>query len=27
VIEVWLSKEADGKRPKVLKIHHIKAAY
>ena len=27
VIEVWLSKEKDGKKPKVLKIHHIKAAY
>ena len=27
VIEVWLTKPNDGKSPKVLKIHHIKAAY
>ena len=27
VIEVWLEKREDGKRPRVLKIHHIKAAY
>ncbi len=27
VIEVWLSKPENGKRPKVLKINHIKAAY
>ena len=27
VIEVWLSRETDGKRPRVLKIRHIKAAY
>ncbi len=27
VIEVWLARPENGKRPKVLKIHHIKAAY
>ena len=27
VIEVWLSREQSGKPPRVLKIHHIKAAY
>ena len=27
VIEVWLSRETNGKPPRVLKIHHIKAAY
>lgn len=27
VIEVWLSRPENGKRPKVLRIHHIKAAY
>ena len=27
VIEVWLSKPTDKKRPKVLQIRHIKAAY
>lgn len=27
VIEVWLSKPLAGKRPRVLRIHHIKAAY
>ena len=27
VIEVWLQKSENGGRPKVLKIHHIKAAY
>lgn len=27
VIEVWLARESDGNRPRVLKIHHIKAAY
>ena len=27
VIEVWLSKPENGKKPKVLKINHIKAAY
>ncbi len=27
VIEVWLQKNENGCRPKVLKIHHIKAAY
>ncbi|MBQ7347960.1 MAG: YraN family protein [Clostridia bacterium] len=27
VIEVWLLQSADGKRPKVFKIYHIKAAY
>ena len=27
VIEVWLSKQTDKKRPKVLKIRHLKAAY
>ena len=27
VIEVWLTKPLHGKRPRVLKINHIKAAY
>jgi len=27
VIEVWLEKPENKKHPKVLKIHHIKAAY
>ncbi len=27
VVEVWLSPAENGKRPKVLKIHHIPAAY
>ena len=27
VIEVWLSRETPTKQPRVLKIHHIKAAY
>lgn len=27
VIEVWLQKAPEGKRPKVLKINHMKAAY
>ena len=27
VIEVWLQKAPVGKRPKVLKVNHIKAAY
>lgn len=27
VIEVWLAKGEDSKRPRVLKIHHMKAAY
>ena len=27
VIEVWLSRESNGKPPRMLKIHHIKAAY
>ena len=27
VIEVWLLRDPRAKRPKVLKLHHIKAAY
>ena len=27
VIEVWLQKVPIGKRPKILKVNHIKAAY
>ena len=27
VIEIWLSKEPNGKRPRLLRLHHIKAAY
>ena len=27
VIEVWLSRQGNRKHPRVLKIHHIKAAY
>lgn len=27
VIEVWLSRPKNGKRPRLLKLHHIKAAY
>jgi len=27
VIEVWLIRDSDGKRPRVARIHHIKAAY
>ncbi len=27
VIEVWLSPSENGKKPKPLRIHHIKAAY
>lgn len=27
VIEVWLRKRTDGKRPRLLRIRHIKAAY
>ena len=27
VIEVWLIKQADGKRPKVWKIRHLKGEY
>ena len=27
VIEVWLEKDPDAKKPRVLKIHHMKAAY
>ena len=27
VIEVWLLKENDSSKPKIAKIHHIKAAY
>ena len=27
VIEVWLQKSPDGRRPKLLRIGHIKAAY
>ena len=27
VIEVWLSKPENGKKPKVLRINHLKAAY
>lgn len=27
VIEVWLSKPENGRKPKLLKINHIKAAY
>ncbi|MBQ8213234.1 MAG: YraN family protein [Clostridia bacterium] len=27
VIEIWLQKTPEGKRPKVLKINHMKAAY
>ncbi len=27
VIEVWLSRPENGTRPRLLKLHHIKAAY
>ena len=27
VIEIWISKESDAKKPKILKINHIKGAY
>lgn len=27
VIEVWLAKDDGAKKPRVLKIHHMKAAY
>ncbi len=27
VLEIWLSPAENGKRPKILKFHHIKAAY
>lgn len=27
VIEIWLQKRTDGKRPRVLKLNHIKGAY
>lgn len=27
VIEIWLSPAEDGKKPKMLKLNHIKAAY
>lgn len=27
VIEIWISKESDAKKPKVLKLNHIKGAY
>ena len=27
VIEIWISKEKDSKKPKLLKLNHIKGAY